>query len=247
MAKQKGEYRERKNGKRPRTSGGYTAKPTYVARLTERKYFDSLLSAAAIATSTDWTGTELDPATANALFTPGPGTGINQRVGRKVNVLGLRIRGNLNAPSQVTQASGDHGVVVRVICYQDRQTNGAQSQGEDVMVAPATATSLLATQSMMSLANLGKFNILKDKIYKFEQPSIANDAATTGNLTQTGQTIPFKYNIKFKKPITVHFNATGGTTVADIVDNSFHIIGTCSNNAMAVTMNYQCRTVFVDA
>lgn len=223
----------------PRTPGGQI--------IAEKKYFDSLLSAGAIATSTDWTATEMDPATANTLFSPAPGTAINQRVGRKVNVHKMRIRGNINVPAQTTQSQADNAAVIRLIVHQDQQTNGAQAQGEQVMEAPATATSLLCTQTFMSLANLGRFKILKDKIYSLNKLPVANDTGATGGITQGGMTIPFKINLKFNKPITVHYNATGGSTVADIVDNSFHIIATTSNNNYSSTLSYTCRTVFSDA
>ncbi len=58
----------------------------------EMKYFDAERANVAIGASVDWTATEVDPATLNTLFAPVKGTGINNRIGRKVHVHKVKIR-----------------------------------------------------------------------------------------------------------------------------------------------------------
>lgn len=210
----------------------------------ETKYFDTLLSDSALTASTNWTGTEHNPTVQGTLFVPNQGTAINNRVGRKVAVQKIKIRGILNVPAQADQTGLDSSAVVRLVLVQDKQSNGGQMQGEELMQAPATATARLANQSFQSLANFGRFRVLKDMSIKLEQPQAVSDAAN--NYDSGGYTKPFKISINFRKPVIVHFNATDGGTFADIVDNSFHLIAQASTISTAPTISYNCRTVFTD-
>ncbi len=152
----------------PRSRGWAGAK-------TEHKYYDDFLSAAALTSATGWLGTEFDPATTNCLFAPQEGNDINNRVGRKVTVKSIRLRGSINVPLQVDQTTADAGSEFRVILVQDMQTNAAQMQGEDLMALPGAATGLLAVNTFQSLNNLGRFKVIKDKTYTLQNPNIVYD------------------------------------------------------------------------
>lgn len=220
----------------PRTRGAVA--------MTERKYFDSFLSASAITASTDWTGTEHDPA-GNCLFYPVEGSDINERIGRKVTLVKLTIRGVIRAPAQVNQTAGDAASVVRLILVQDEQTNAAQMQGEQLMSAPGAANALLCNQTFQSTANFGRFRVLKDKTFTLSNPNMAWDGT---NIETNGLNRAFKFSIVFKNPIRVRFNSTNGGSVADIVDNSFHLLAQATNVAdLAPLLYYQCRCVYMDA
>lgn len=226
-----------------RSAGALVAVP-------ERKYFDAELNAKTIPESTDWTGTEIDPDTVpvaaiNTLFAPVQGNAINNRIGRKVQVLKLSIRGTIHNTVLTDQADAIPLPQVRLVLYQDKQSNGVQAQGEDLMRAPTSASTQTAVATFQSLANFGKFRVLKDKTFTFRDFVGFNDAAATGTMA-TNQ-IPFKLNVKFRKPVVVHFNATNGGTIADIVDNSFHMIASAAGSTNWVTnVTYCARTVYVD-
>ena len=228
-----------------RRPGMYTVPRTMGAvAVTERKYFDSFLNGSALTASTDWTGTEHDPATLNCLFVPVEGSDINERIGRKVTVRKIQVRGHISIPAQTNQTTADQPGDCRIILYQDLQTNASFAQGEQLMAAPGAATALLCNSTFQSTANFGRFRVLKDKVYSLRQAAMAYDGT---NIEQEGFTIPFKFTIRFRKPVVVRFNATNGGTVADIVDNSFHIVSQCTNVSLAPVMSYQCRVVYTDA
>lgn len=212
----------------------------------ESKYFDSFVDGAAIAEGTAWTGTELDP-TANSLFTPNEGSDIDNRIGRKVSVYKIVIRGSIQSAALPDQADIVGSPACRIILYMDKQTNGTQAQGEEVMASPGAATTALCSSTFQNLANLGRFRVLRDKYYKLGLSTAAPDyAALPATSSQNHPHIPFKLTVKFNKPITVKFNATNGGTIGDIVDNSFHLIGTKSGTGFVTTINYQCRTYYKD-
>jgi len=209
--------------------------------LTERKYFDVEFSGAIPSVAANWAGTELDPATLLTFFAPTQGTGFNNRVGRKVNILSIKIRCQITCAEQTNQSTADPGSICRVIFYMDKQSNATQSQGEDVIDSGAGSQ---AVNMYQNAANFGRFKVLRDKRYVLSNPNMSYDGT---NIEQAGLAKPFQFNFKFSRnPITVHFNATNGGTFADIVDNSFHMIGNCSSATLVPTLSYKARIVFVD-
>lgn len=225
----------------PRTMGPFA--------VSESKYFDSFVNAAAISEGVAWTGTELVPATLNTLVVPTEGSDINNRIGRKISVYKIAIRGVI-----ATDILADQGLIVRgpdyrIIVFCDKQTNGVQVQGETLMAAPQAATNVLAFSTFQNLGNLGRFRVLRDKIIR--SPAVAqsqdNDNATNSTCSTTIPDIPFKFTLNFKTPVVMRFNSANGGTIGDIVDNSFHMIGIKTSTVFASTMSYQCRAYYKDA
>lgn len=224
---------------------------TFVARTmgaraaTERKYFDSYLTGTALVSANTWAGTELDPA-GNCLFYPSEGSDIDNRIGRKVTVKSIKINGHLFADAQSAQAAADPGAKIRLILYVDTQTNATQAQGEQLMADPGAATSQLTINTFQSTANFGRFKVLKDKVFTMQNPNMAPLTDAGNTLVQCGMIRPFKIHYKFRKPIVVRFNATNGGSVADIIDNSFHLIGVTTGTGFTPVIHYQCRVVYTD-
>lgn len=225
---------------RPTIRSGYSAVPRSIgaAVIGEMKYFDCEMGAgsAVAAVATTWTAGSLkDPATtvnlgaaavANplCLFAPTVGSGLNQRVGRKVRVYKIKIRGYVQCTPQSAQTVGDGNAQIRYGLVLDKQTNAAQMTTAALFNGASAAQSCIS--SFQNPNSFGRFAVLKDKVFAIQNLNITG-SPTTGDLVQQGFMRPFKITHVFKKPLTVNFNATNGGTVADIVDNSFHFfIGT---------------------
>lgn len=206
----------------------------------EHNYFDSYAAGSVSAVTTSWAGAEEDPTTLNTLFAPQEGNGIENRQFNKVLVKSLRIRGIITQPATSAAAAVTSPAYTRMVLYVDTQTNGTQAQAEQVLTDQST-TSLSAT-SYQNTANIGRFRVLKDKLFVFRRDAAANNAAAT-TVSTSGVRFPFKFNIKFRKPFYVRFNNTNGGTVADIIDNSFHLI--MGSDASGVIHEYSCRTTFI--
>lgn len=201
----------------------------------EMKYFDSTKAATNLVAAADWTGAELDPNT--GMFAPTVGATINQRIGRKVYAKSLRIRGIIGTNPATTGAAYPP-CQVRLLLVQDTQTNAAQLNSEDVMQAPATATALAATNSRQALTQLGRYRVLKDKVFILQDPNFVSSSVAGAPLLR-----PFKFNIDLKDQI-VTFNSTNGGTIADVVDNSWHIIAIASDIGMVPFIQYEARVSF---
>lgn len=219
----------------PRTRGPYS--------FGEMKYFDTLINNSSIVTSQNWANTELPPnvGTPNTLFCPTQGSAINQRIGRKVKLYKLRLRGVVSISIQTNQTVADMAPVMRFILVHDSQTNGTQAQGEDIMDNQSSTSNEMAVCAFQSLASLGRFRILKDVKIKCDPIQAVYDGT---NIEQYGQTYQFEMNCIFKKPIEVSFNATNGGTISDIVDNSFGLYGITTNSSGVPVVWAACRAYY---
>lgn len=234
---------------------GYSAvsRTSGAAVIGEMKYFDCTGDSIALAaTNTTWVaGTMVDPsttinlgsaavATPLCLFAPTVGAALNQRIGRKVKVLKIKLNCSVLIAPQAAQAAADLPAFIRIMLVQDMQTNAAQMTGVQLMNAGSAANSTIL--SFQNPDNFGRFRVLKEKRFVMQNPSTFNDAAATG--AQYGLQHQFKLTFNCKHPIDVHFNATNGGTVADIVDSSFHVVCAASNISLAPLLQYYSRVCY---
>lgn len=218
----------------PRTRGVYGAG--------EMKYFDTERDAALASVTTSWVaGTIADPTTFNTLCVPTVGAAINQRIGREVKVHSIKIRGTIRIPKATALAAAQNGATCRILLVQDKQTNAAQMTGAQLLEGGSAGQTTI--NSFQNLDNLGRFRVLKDKIITIADPNYAGEVAAA-NVVHAGIVKPFKIMIKFRKPVHIRFNAVNGGTVADIVDNSFHVVAGRDNSDLAAEMIYKCRVCY---
>ena len=247
---------ERRRSKRKRQtapSGRMTPRARTVARtrgafgLSDLKYWDIIREDFDIKTHTGgkWTGTNnADPTTRKCLISPTQGAGINNRIGREIQVKKLKIRGQIWAlPRDIDNSLPDSPALVRIIVFVDQQTNGSQVDGEALMGDGGTGDAALAYQR---LSGFGRFQVLKDYFCDLEQFPISHYRNLSGesSLYQGNRGKIFNWKFNFKKPLKIRFNSMSTGAVDDIVDNSVHIIALHSNEAMTVRMAYHSRAVF---
>lgn len=223
-------------------------KATNLMRRTgERKYAENCLASTAItnvSAQTDWAGGELDPGagTVDSLCYIPQGSGYYQRIGRKVNVKKVAIRGTITVAPQVNQTAADQAGLVRLVLYKDTKTAGVQAQAEQVMgdTAQASLPAASAINQFQNPANFGRFQVFKDVTFRLTPPPISYDGT---NVEQGGYSIPFK--MTWKGDCVVNYTGTATGFIADIVDNSFHLIGVCAGS-LAPQVEYNVRTYFDD-
>lgn len=214
-----------------RTPGG--------AVLGEMKYFDTELVNKTLPANNNWATATCDPATINNLCSPTVGPGYNQRIGKEIKILKLKIRGNFILPPQESVAPGFTPCVIRYGLFQDMQTNGTQATGNLVMTP--TSTQLGLANTFQNIDNFGRFKVLKDKICTLQDPNLAGSATDHDT---NGKICNFKISLKFKQPIIVRFNNTNGGGVADIIDNSLHFYANGTSSSAPVQLNYLCRVCY---
>jgi len=223
----------------------------------EMKYFDAdynPVSGIAVVTTSYPAGSMVDPLTtinlgaapvANplTLCAPTVGAGLNQRVGRKINIHKVKIHGTVSIPAQAAQAVADPATKIRIVLVLDQQTNATQMTAAQLFNDGTAAVTVI--NSFQNPNNFGRFRVLKDKYISFSNMNLAG-SPTSADVIQASARINFKFAVNFKKPIVVHFNAANGGTVADIVDNSLHMICATDNNSYAPNIAYYSRVCYKD-
>lgn len=248
----------------PSTSASAPARAKSV--VPEMKYMDSNLAGSVITQlGNSWTGTRQDPATTVnlgsaavatplCLCAPIPGSALNNRIGRQIDVRKIKINGFLNVQPNEGETLLDPNTKIRILLVQDMQTNGTQMDGVDLL-GPATSNGSEQINCFQDPKNFGRFRVLKDKVYQISDLnmgvySITNAVPPNPNtlaFAQEGKIINFKMNVNFKVPVRVRFNAGTAGTVADIVDNSFHVIAGQVNATSNCAINYWSRVCYKDA
>lgn len=209
----------------------------------EMKYFDSELAGASVNTSDSWNACYADPtaqpvANIDCLFCPTQGAGINQRIGKCAKLEKIRIYGQVTRGGVDAGSVGLQGGSVRVILFQDMQTNSARVNTNVLMKASTTGNTTVGVHMPQSTDGFGRFRVLKDKLYTLDNPNMTN-------FNDSNEIVKhFKWTIRFKQPIEVHFNATNGGTIADIIDHSFHLAANTDIPGSLATISYHCRCCF---
>jgi len=209
--------------------------------LGENHYFDATLNNFPCPVqTTSWSATNINPTGFNTLVAPILGDDINNRSGRKIFVKKIRINGILEAAPQVNQSATDAAVYIRMLLYQDMQTNGSQTGVDNLVLSSGAATN--ATLMHQNTGTLRRFKVWKDKTFIFQNPAIVALTAAGTTAAQQGLTKSFKWNIR--PNCYMNFNIVNGGTIADIVDNSFNMIANATSGAIAVNISYKARAVF---
>ncbi len=199
----------------------------------EKKFFDVESNADAFAV----TWAVMEPATTN-LTAIAQGDGESNRDGRKYTMLSIHIKGYIQraASEGVTNPVGDE--TVRLCLVWDKQTNGAQLTATDVMDGGQTDDYL----AFRNLQFTKRFQVLWDKTFTVPGRQGAMNEGASNLFSIAPIVINFKVNRVFKTPINVTMSNTTAD-IANVVDNSIHMIGVGSTTS--VTANYQCRVRFV--
>lgn len=228
-------------------AGGYVAykrakpaAPRYRRKtpFVENKFVDYAVSNQSI--SVTLAGSESDPATPLCLNGIAQGDGESQRDGRKVVMKKVEIRGLLRGQTQADQADIPQSQAIRLVLVQDTQTSGgnsltgAQLSAENVFIDSASSDVLV----MVKPASTKRFKILADRIV----PLQITAAATDGTNTNTSNFECKPFHIKKTLNIPVEYSDTGAT-VAEIVDNSLHLIAIASSTTTAI-LSYVSRVEF---
>jgi hypothetical protein len=194
------------------------------------KFHDSGRASAALATA--WTTGELDPTTDNCLNGIATGTGESEHLGRRYRIREVTLKCQVNLPAVTAAAAPEDAAVIAIALVLDTQTNGAQLEAEDVYTA--------VISNSMPVRNLqykDRFRVLK--MWNFVMPNGAFSAGSSATLgISNGATKLLTVTKKVNIPVTVK---STGSTVADITDNSLHVIGTCSKTDAKILYNSRIR------
>lgn len=199
----------------------------------ENKFFDVERNVDAFAVTWD----TMEPDTTN-LTAIGQGDGESQRDGKQYAINSIHIKGFVTNTVQESSVAPDGDITVRLVLVLDTQTNGAQLTATNVMDGGQT-------NDIFSFRNLQftkRFRVLWDRTFNIKV-AVSNTNEGAINLFAVGENrMTFKVNKTFKTPLMVNTSDTGAD-IANVTDNSIHMIGVSTSTDANVS--YQCRVRFV--
>lgn len=195
----------------------------------ERKFHDVRVASGTIdETGTIWA----NPSGEASLLRIPEGNSESDRLGRKITLRSLHIRGNFFLNPDPTNSS--HNATVRMIVYQDRQTNGTAATPSEILEGVSTAYS----NSYRNLANKSRFYFLCDKTIQM---------ASKFAFTDTGASAQryISFNKMLKMPIQYSDTAQDGS-LGTIRSNNIGIL--FLNNGTLINANFvgRARVRFTD-
>lgn len=152
-----------------------------------------------------------------------PGASEQNRIGRKVSMKSLMIRGWVRYDQAGTTPGDD---LLRCIVFYDRQPNGAAPVIADVLQDTDQAgTATTSITSNINLSNADRFKILRDWFWSVPHiVSIAGGATQDGQITDEGaKEFSFKTFIKLNG-MEAHYNAGTAGTIADITTGALYLV-----------------------
>lgn len=182
-------------------------------------------------------GSEQDPATPLCLNGIDIGNTVNTRIGNKVMMKSIQIKGMIDANNYSDFPDALPSVLVKVALVWDKQTNGAQLNAEDVYQVSGG----LPVLSMRDIEFSERFTVLKEWMLEVDWTNSQTDGTNTASVA--GQKVYFDCYKTLNIP--VKYKATGGT-VSSIMDNSLHMIAFCAHENVGQTkLSYTSRIRYV--
>jgi len=205
----------------------------------ELKFLDTS-RAVSFTAPTDAAGGEMDPTTMNCLNGVGQGSGESQRVGKKYTIKSIHLTGRVGYTAAADQADILAPGNLFVALVLDMQTNGAQLNSEDVFTNPL-GTAGGAPIPLRDMERSTRYKVLK--VWKLSRPTVVT-AGTDG--TNTNSQVPAPVLFEMYKKCNIPVECIGDNdTVADINDNSLHLIGYASSTNFSPALSYNCRIRYV--
>ena len=224
----------------------------------ETKYFDTGINVAVTATATTWADTEVAcdnyvntsgsaaAYTDSCLIPTASGSGYGQVNGNRFKLKKLRVRGTGLCNIQQDQADASNAAQVRMLLVMDKQPNGSQAQGEDIIGDIGDSLeNLHAFQK--TWATSGRFKVLKDEKFLLQPAVMGTDGANTNSLAY--QAFQFDFTYKPKMPRLVNIKAGNATpTVAGTVDCNIFLLcfGLVQNVGAQISISAASRCYYCD-
>lgn len=151
------------------------------------------------------------------------------RIGRKLTIKNIFWRYRIYLGQQDAQVQPGQIDTIRIILYQDKQCNGAAAVGTDILESNSV-------HAFRNLANIGRFNVLFDKVHVLTYNNLASDGAgvvSSGAMRQ-------EHSMFKKCNIPVEFDSTLGA-LTEIKSNNLGVLLVSAAGAIGFTSKFRLR------
>jgi len=203
----------------------------------EKKFYDTALGDTAIAADTGLASGEYDPSATSMISTPTQGDGEQQRDGKRITIDSLILKGHVVRPATEAAADPLESQKVFVAVVLDTQSNGAQMDSEACFKSLA-ASARFNCEPLKNLLSGSRFRILKSQVFDLTPIGLTGAVAT---YAFGGVQREFDWYIPFKGGLPVNFNAGTTASIANVVDNSIHVIAFSTATGNFIGYNARIR------
>lgn len=205
----------------------------------ETKFYDTSLANTTVAAATDASGGEYDPSATSMISTPATGDGPQNRDGKRIVLKNVQLKGIIHRPAAEDAVNPPVHDKVFVALVLDTQSNAAQMNSEDCYQNTA-ASAILNACPVRNLVGGNRFRILKSEVFNMD----ALTCGVEGNDLHSSAAVSkdFEWFIPFKDPLIINFNTGTTSSIANVVDNSLHVIA--YSVAALSTISYNARVRF---
>jgi len=217
----------------------------------EKKFYDTARVGAAIVTTAAWAngiynptlgGTMGSTVVVNCMSAPSQGPGPQQRIGKSITIKNVQLKGRIEIPAVENAASAlpsrPDGNVLFLALVQDSQTNGAQCVASDIFTNLTSAYGGCVCP-MRNLINSKRFTILKSETVNYDDLCFTNPTAATS--VTAARNWFFDWYLPLELP--VNFIDETDSDIANVVDNSLHVI--CMTTGAGCYITYNARIRFL--
>lgn len=201
----------------------------------ELKYYD--LNTSVVIPTGAGNAHTVDPATQLCLFAPIQGSGQSNRDGNLATVYEVEISGRIIYEGTAGGTLPPPTQYVRIMLLLDRQTNGTQATGGDLLEIPPAPFDI---NSFERLENSERFWVIKDRYFTPKNSSMSQNGAA--NYSSMVIEEHFRMKHRFSLGLKTRFLSNAGT-VGDIKDNSLHVFALAAPNT-ANQLIYSTRVRF---
>lgn len=177
-----------------------------------------------------------------ACFTPASGYLDNQRVGQKVLVTGMEIRGSVYAETAAQKfgPGSQQRQSVRLMIIYDKQSDDFPITLADILTDSPNPT----VYSPYNVANMKRFEIVYDKQWTLD-PYYRNTTSNVASACHVNVTKKIKINLELNHPVVFNAPAAG---FASITHGCFWIywLGELSAADLGAEARMTCRTWYLD-
>lgn len=207
----------------------------------ERKFYDTMLVSTAITANANAQSGEYDPSATSMITTPTLGAGEQQRDGKQIACLYIDFAFTISCAPVEASADLPLGTNVYIALVLDTQSNGAQMNSEDCF-KNLTASVAGSTSPLRNLLFGNRFRILKSRLVEFNVQSATQQAAN--DYSWPGLKKSYKWYVPLKG-LKINFNAGTDASIANVMDNSVHVIAYTNSVTLTPLLTYNARFRFI--
>lgn len=206
----------------------------------EKKFFDTSLAPTSVVAPIDCSGGEMDPSTTLMISTPAQGDTEQSRDGKRIIIKSVNVKGVIRNGAVELFASPHNAQNVFVALVLDTQTNGAEFNSEDVF-KNLSGDATIGVMPTRNLLFANRFKVLKSEVFDLTPNTLSHVAADAFAFNGIAK----EFDWYFPMDLPVNFNAGTTSSIANVIDNSLHMVAFASSTQGAIGMGYNARIRFM--